>query len=427
MAKSNGSALADRTIYVHPMTRAGARLLTATLRSAGFDARVTPPSDDRTLELGAAWSEGDECLPKKITLGDYMKVTEQPGFDPSKTAFFMPTAGGPCRFGQYSPALETILRKRGLAEAKVVSPTSSNGYEGFGTSISLYRTAWTALLAADIVRKLLLKTRPYELHAGDTDRVYEETLSRLEALLAEPLVPFHKRFRAVSGELRSARERFRAVQADYVKGKPLIAVVGEIFCRHNRFANEDILRTLEANGAETWLADVGEWVIYTDWSRMDNLKRRGKRWSLETLGTKLKLMVMKHDEHHLLHPFHDDFVGYEEPASTDVIAGYAEPYLPLGRALGEMALSLGRAGYCHDMGVDAIVDISPFSCMNGIVSEAVYPSFSRDHNDIPCRVFYFDGVNADIDRDIAIFMELVRGYMSRKCVERRYPAFFRDA
>ncbi len=63
--------------------------------------------------------------------------------------------------------------------------------------------------------------------------------------------------------------------------------------------------------------------------------------------------------------------------------------------------------------------------MNGIVSEAVYPSFSRDHNDIPCRVFYFDGVNADLDRDIGIFMELVRGYMSRKQVERRYTPTFR--
>jgi predicted nucleotide-binding protein (sugar kinase/HSP70/actin superfamily) len=272
-----------------------------------------------------------------------------------------------------------------------------------------------------------LKTRPYELHAGDTDRTYEETLTRLETLLAEPSVPFRKRFRSIAEELRQARERFKGVPADYVKGKPLIAVVGEIFCRHNRFANENILRTLEAHGAETWLADVGEWVIYTDWSRLDNLRRRGKRWSLETLGTKIKLMVMKHDEHRLLHPFHDDFVGYEEPASTDVIAQFAEPYLPLNRALGEMALSLGRSGYSYERGVDGIVDISPFSCMNGIVSEAVYPSFSRDHNDIPCRVFYFDGVNADIDRDIGIFMELVRGYMNRKHTKRTYPAFFRDA
>lgn len=62
--------------------------------------------------------------------------------------------------------------------------------------------------------------------------------------------------------------------------------------------------------------------------------------------------------------------------------------------------------------------------MNGIVSEAVYPSFSKDHNNIPCRVFYYDGVNIDLDRDIGIFMELVKGYMNRKKVVRRYNSFF---
>ena len=65
--------------------------------------------------------------------------------------------------------------------------------------------------------------------------------------------------------------------------------------------------------------------------------------------------------------------------------------------------------------------------MNGIVSEAIYPAISKDLNNIPCRVFYFDGINLDMDRDIGIFMEIVRGYMSRKKVNRRYPDIFRES
>jgi len=98
--------------------------------------------------------------------------------------------------------------------------------------------------------------------------------------------------------------------------------------------------------------------------------------------------------------------------------------LPADGALGEMALSLGRACYLHGKGADGIIDISPFSCMNGIVSEAVYPSFSRDHDGIPSKVFYFDGINVDLDRDIGIFMELVSGYKSRKRQKRVYPSVF---
>ena len=133
---------------------------------------------------------------------------------------------------------------------------------------------------------------------------------------------------------------------------------------------------------------------------------------------------MKKDEHILLEPFHDDFVGYEEPSNTEIVIRYGQPYLPARGALGEMALSIGRTVYLYTKGVDGLVDISPFSCMNGIVSEAIYPSISKDHNNIPCRVFYFDGINLDLDRDIGIFMELVRGYMSRKKVGRHYPGIF---
>lgn len=409
------------------MTRSGARLIAATFRSIDIDARALPPSDDITLELGNMYSSGEECLPEKITLGDYMKITEMEGFDPTKTAFLMPTANGPCRFGQYSHLLRSVLKKRGMDDVFVVSPTSQNGYGGVGEiGINFFRAAWLAIIASDILRKMLLKTRPYEKVTGTTDNVYEKGLERAEGILEKNEISYSKRLELLRIGLTKSRDEFRAIDADYVKGKPLLGIVGEIFCRHNRFANGDVIRELETYGAETWIADVGEWVFYTDWSHMENLILHGKRLSMGMAMTKIKKYVMKKDEHKLLEPFHDDFVGYDEPSDTDVIVRYGEQYLPARGALGEMALSIGRTGYLYTKGVDGIVDISPFSCMNGIVSEAIYPSLSKDLNNIPCKVFYYDGINLDMDRDIGIFMELVKGYMSRKEVKRFYPAIFRE-
>jgi len=424
--KKDGKSLDGRTLYIHPMTQAGARMIAATFRSAGVNARITPPSNGRTLELGSMYSQGDECLPKKITLGDYLRVTEEEEFDPAKTAFLMPTAHGPCRFGQYWPALESVFEQRGLDDVLIINPNSSNGYEGIsGNGLVFYRTAWLGLVAADIMRKMLLKTRPYEKTKGTSDSVYENGLRALEKVFEIPGMNYRTRIKMVRDTLVGYRDEFRGIDADYVKTKPLIAVVGEIFCRHNRFANENVIRKLEEYGAETWIADVAEWVIYTDWSRRQNLIRVGKRLSKEMLATIAKQHVMKRDEHYLTEPLHADFVGYEEPADTDIIVKHGEPYLPAYGALGEMALSVGRAVYSYYKGVDGIVDFSPFSCMNGIVSEAVYPAVSKDHNDIPCHIFYFDGINSDLDRDVGIFMELVRGYMSRKSEERKYPAYFK--
>ena len=43
--------------------------------------------------------------------------------------------------------------------------------------------------------------------------------------------------------------------------------------------------------------------------------------------------------------------------------------------------------------------------MNGIVTEAVYPVVSRDHDGMPMRIFYFDGTQSDLDRDLAKKMD----------------------
>ena len=114
MKNDSKKTLKGRSLYIHPMTRSGARLIAAIFRSYDIDARVLPPSDAKTLEFGNMYSSGEECLPEKITLGDYLKVTEMEGFDPEKTAFLMPTANGPCRFGQYSHLMRNVFKKRGM-------------------------------------------------------------------------------------------------------------------------------------------------------------------------------------------------------------------------------------------------------------------------------------------------------------------------
>jgi predicted nucleotide-binding protein (sugar kinase/HSP70/actin superfamily) len=120
----------------------------------------------------------------------------------------------------------------------------------------------------------------------------------------------------------------------------------------------------------------------------------------------------------------DYFAGYEEPHDVMEILRLSHPYLPYHGALGEMVLSVGKAVYLYEKGADGIVDISPFTCMNGIVCEAVYPTVSADHDTVPIRNFYFDGTLSDLDRDVGIFMELASNYGRRKKVRRKLPRRF---
>jgi len=418
--------LAGRTLWVPRMTAVGARTTAAVFRSVGIDAQATPPSDDRTLELGALFSSGEECYPQKVTFGDFLRIIHSDDFDPDRTAFLMPTAQGPCRFGQYTPYLRQVLDELGYSSIPVISPTSENSYAGIDAlGGDMFRNVWRGLVTGDIIRKMLLRTRPYETQAGAADKAFEDSVCLAVEVLETPGLSTSRRLDALVDALTKARGMFRAVPARYTTDKPLIGVVGEIYCRLNTFSNRDAVRQIEAHGGEAWLSDVSEWIWYTNWSERDKIRHAGKRISLAMLGAVLKNRVQKGDEHRLLAPFAEDFVGCEEPHNVyrDVLKP-AWGYLPADGALGEMVLSTGKAIYVHAKGADGVIDISPFACMNGIISEAVYHRISSDCNDMPIRNFYFDASSSNMSRDMEIFMELARGYRRRKPIAREYPTYY---
>jgi predicted nucleotide-binding protein (sugar kinase/HSP70/actin superfamily) len=419
--------LAGKTVFIPAMAEGSVEALCAVLRWMGIDARPTPPSSARTLELGGNHTSGDECFPAKITTGDFLKIAQQPGFDGKRTVFMMGTTDGPCRFGQYAPFLRKVLREQGYGDVMVLSPHGEHGYSDFQDfDIAFVRAAWRAVVAADILRKLLLQTRPYETLPGETDRTYCESLEDFCQTLEQSCSDSACQMRSLIASLLRARTRFRAVPARFDGSRPLIGIVGEIFCRLNNFSNQDLVRRLEAAGAECWIADISEWIVYTNMEEVRNLRLAGRAYSWPMIKSKLRSRTQHADEHTLRSLFVEDFAGYEEPEIDDVLK-LAQPYLPFPGAEGEMVMNVGRSAYLALRGADGIVDISPFTCMNGVVSEAIYPKLSRDYAGIPIRNFYFDGQQSDFDRDIGIYLELARSYRAKKPYERFYSSrFFRQ-
>ena len=419
-----GNPLCGRTVYIPTMGEGSPEAFAAAFRWLGVEAQPTPPSDERTRELGAKYTNGDECYPAKVTVGDFLRVTEQPGFDPERASFFMPTADGPCRFGQYAPFLRKVLREAGFGRVQVLSPSSLNGYQDLGEIATPFlRMAWRALVCADTLHRALLKTRPYEAAPGAADRAFQESLQDMCTTVEKSCADAACQLRSLVEAMTRCRDRFRRVPALYDPEIPLIGVVGEIFCRLNTFSNEDLIRKLEGYGAECGLSHIGEWVSYTNAEAKRKLQLIGRDISWEMAKLFIRSHAQHSDEEALIGPFKEDFVGYEEPPVEEILE-LAWPYLPTGGALGEMVLSVGKAAYLAKNGADGIIDISPFTCMNGIVSEAIYPKLSKAYGGIPIRNFYFDGTQADLDRDLGIYMELARSHREKKTYRRHYPAHF---
>lgn len=405
------ASLQNRTLYIPQMSLEGAACMAAAFRSIGVDARTAPDADAAGFNLAKKWLSGDECLPEAVTLGSLLQITTLPGYDPARTAIMLPTSNGPCRFGHYLPLARKVFQQRGESEVLLFAPSSTDGYKDIGEHAQeLVRTGWRAVVASDALRKILLKTRPYEKNPGDANAVYRKSLAFLCETIAAERLSHRQRLQAMVQAGEKIRADFAAIPQNREQKKLLIGIVGEIFCRLDEFSNNHVIAMVEKFGGEAWMSDVSEWVWYTNDEAEKRFIRNGQRWSFSMLGAKIKGAVMAADEHALLRPYQHEFADRPEPHHITEVLERSRPYLPREGAHGEMVVSLGKAIWYYEKGAAGIIDISPFTCMNGIVCEAVYPRVSRDLAGFPMRVFYFDGLKSQIENDVEIFMELARNF-----------------
>jgi predicted nucleotide-binding protein (sugar kinase/HSP70/actin superfamily) len=308
----------------------------------------------------------------------------------------------------------------------LISPTDGDGYQETETyAPSLMRTGWRAVVSADLLMKLLLKTRPYECSRGDADHAYLASRRELCAALETPAASARAQMSHLVDTLTRIHDRFHTIPCRYDKGRLFIGIQGEIFCRMEDCSNGHLIRHLEACGAEAWLSDLSEWVWYSNTCEEQRLSHTSRLCSLAMLRAKLRDHAQRSDQQALHAPFAEDFEGYEEPKAPATLlkAGYA--YLPFTCTEGEMVLSAGKVDHFFRHGVDGIIDVSPFSCMNGIVSEALYPRLSQDHAGLPVKSVYVDGTGRDLTSELEIFLELARTYQADKPHARVYPPTFR--
>ena len=71
-----------------------------------LEVRIAPPITKKTIELGAKYSPDSICLPFKYNLGNYIEVLEE-----GVNIIFQ--FGGGCRYGNYAPLQEKILKDLG--------------------------------------------------------------------------------------------------------------------------------------------------------------------------------------------------------------------------------------------------------------------------------------------------------------------------
>jgi predicted CoA-substrate-specific enzyme activase len=353
----------------------------AAFQACGVDADVFPESDEETLYWGRKLTSGKECYPCILTTGDMVKLVKDPQFDHSRAAFFMPSGNGPCRFGQYHRFHRLVLDDLGFHHVPIYSPNQDETlYSDLGIMGSRFsRLGWQGIVAVDLLMKKMLATRPYEKERGKTDQVYQKSLKRVcEAILKGD---------DLEEVLRKNVEDFNLIEVDGLGTKPLIGIVGEIFVRLNRFANENVIQKIEQFGGEAWIAPLTEWILYVNTiAKKRSLKNRSFSNLLKVFLTDY---YQRKDEHHLEKVFKGHLKNFGEPKTRSIFRN-AKPYVDPSFE-GETILSVGKTIDFAKRGASGIVNIMPFTCMPGTIVSTLLKRYQEENSNIPILNMAYDG------------------------------------
>jgi predicted CoA-substrate-specific enzyme activase len=208
----------------------------AAMEAYGITAVVLPEPDERNILYSNQVTSGTECLPYRITLGDFMRVHYENGHNLKDAEALMAGSYGPCRFGKYVTEQMRVLRDIGF-DLPIRSTVSNSAYSDLGLGNGFERLAWRGVVAIDYLQKLLWRTRPYEKENGMADSLFDEYVRRVADHIS--------RKEDFADTLKRATSEFMSLMVPNLPRRPLVGINGEIYLRSNKFSNCNLVKECE--------------------------------------------------------------------------------------------------------------------------------------------------------------------------------------
>ncbi|NOZ01944.1 MAG: hypothetical protein GXP54_08670, partial [Deltaproteobacteria bacterium] len=305
-----------------------------------------------------------------------LKVVRDSGLPSSRHAFFMPNATGPCRFGSYAQAQHLAMKRMGMGDVPIMSPSSENSYLGMPSDAR--KQVWQGILCGDYLLKAQMRTRPYERNPGQVNAEAEKWIKRLESDFENTRDP--------KPTLESAVKAILSLPT--VPGrKPLAGIVGEIYVRCDPFANAHVIDAIEEAGGEAWLSPFAEWILYTVWIERAHVRDRPEGLIERIINEFGNLYIDRQDREY--HELMEPLLGDRMEPSMDSITEAGLEYID-HEFEGESVLTVGRAIRFFEEGADLVVNASPFGCMHGHISGSVFETIIAKYGR-PVVTSFYDG------------------------------------
>lgn len=295
------------TILFGGLTWKHEELVRAVFEGAGYRCDVLPAPDAAAYQIGREHGNVGQCNPTYFTVGaliQYLRRLEAGGLSRQEIidryVFFTAGTCGPCRFGMYEAEYRFALHNAGFEGFRVLlfqqgdGLKATSGEAGLKFTVDFGMGALMAFTLGDVVHQLVYCIRPYEVGAGETDRVTHQVIARLARLVRDrtrfelrdvpprwlaPVLPHEGKgydFFNTLGKIREhlfggalfdalaeVRVLVDAIEVDRLRVKPVVKTTGEFWAQTTESAgNFDMFAFLESEGAEVLVDPIGSWVMY---------------------------------------------------------------------------------------------------------------------------------------------------------------------
>ena len=334
----------------------------AAMEACGASIIVLPEPDERNLLYSNAVTTGTECLPYRVTLGDFIRFHHENGVDFTQYEGFMTGSYGPCRLGKYSIEQIRILREMGF-DLPIRTTVSNSAYRDINLGQGFERLAWQGMVAVDYLEKLLWRTRPYEKEKGMADALFDEYLARLAGHI--------RKRESIDAVLDDSVKMFKSIIDKHIERKPVVGINGEIYLRSNSFSNSNLCKACEDAGLEVVVSPMSEWIKYTSYRNVEDAIRY-KNLKKMIVGS-IKKRIQDRDEQKIAGYF-KDLIGEAEP-STSALLAKSGRYLS-SRCGSEAVLSIGSGiDWMERPHFAGVISVMPHGCMPGGIVAAMAEKF----------------------------------------------------
>jgi predicted nucleotide-binding protein (sugar kinase/HSP70/actin superfamily) len=429
------------TILFGGLTWKHERLVHAALESLGYRCESVPVPNKKAFQLGKEYGNNGQCNPTYFTVGNlvqFVQDLEHKGLTKDEICdryvFFTAGACGPCRFGMYESEYRLALRNAGFDKFRVLLFQQSGGLNqaeaeaGLALNVDFFLAILNALNIGDIINDVAYQIRPYEVNAGETDRVLEDSMEMLHEVLrrrqpwllhgktgnllkktrfagtAEYLGKFmHQLFgEDIVAGLREVRDRFAAITIDRTRVKPIVKITGEFWAQTTEGdGNFNMFRFLEKEGAQVVVEPIGTWICYLmhqvvqryqDQKGLDEGAALPPSWRVDkhlkiNLGMHKKIMQIKMAEHIFKREYNRIIealggIGHHLVDQYE-LQRLGHPYYNSRAAGGEGHLEVAKNIYYSHKGLaHMVLALKPFGCMPSTQSDGAQSAVVSNYKDM---------------------------------------------